>query len=499
MQKRINQYNRIVTLMLTKWLALLVPCFAFSQTALTLQQAIALAQTQSIKAAINKNNSEVAYQTYRLQRAQLFPQVNLNANLPGYTNSITSVTQPDGTIKFTTVEQAYSSTGISLTQKIAATGGTFTASSNINRFDRLTGDRTSNFNTQPFVLGLSQPLFRFNETAFNVKVAQMSLLISSKVFVKDQEAIAVEVCTQFNSLLQMQQQIMLLKLTKLRTDTLFNNSKLKLKLGSIGEEEYLQIQLEQINNTTALQQAEMNAELLRMKFCNLLNLPTNTLITLVVSTPNNLTAAVIDNINNNLLFEQYKNNNPEYEQLRVKQFQHIADVKRAKLSRLPNLNLTAGYGSNQSASTFNNAYENVLTQRNATLGISMPIFTSGANNANLKIVNYQQQNLQLQRQQLEQRVMNDLMKMMQTFRVSIIQIQNSQLADSIAQRRYQISMNKYQAGKITYNDLLLAQNQQIQANQNYLNAIAAYWQAYYQLRLTTLYDVTKQEPLYYTN
>ncbi len=44
--------------------------------------------------------------------------------------------------------------------------------------------------------------------------------------------------------------------------------------------------------------------------------------------------------------------------------------------------------------------------------------------------------------------------------------------------------------------MLLAQNQQQQAKQGYLSAIAAYWQAYYQLRVTTMYDIEKQEDIY---
>jgi len=130
-----------------------------------------------------------------------------------------------------TVEQAYSNLGISLSQKIAATGGTFTASSNINRFDRLSGDRTTNYNTQPFVLGLSQPLFRFNETTFNLKTARINKLIGSKVFIKQQEELALEVSNQFHALLQSQQQLILLQANKINTDSLLQAATLKLKLG----------------------------------------------------------------------------------------------------------------------------------------------------------------------------------------------------------------------------------------------------------------------------
>jgi len=463
---------------------------AIAQQSMLLQDAIQLAQQNSITAQLNKNNLEIVTQTYRLQRAQLFPQVNLNANLPGYNSSITSVTQPDGTIKFTTVEQAYSSTGISLSQKIAATGGTFTASSNINRFDRLSGDRTTNYNTQPFVLGFNQPLFRFNETAFTLKTARLNQLIGSKIFIKQQEQLALEVSNQYHALLQTQQQLVLLQANKTNTDSLLQTAIRKLKLGKIGEDEYLQIQLEQLTITTQLQQVKVNYELLQLKFCNLLAIQPTELV-LRESKPQKNALNQLDKNSITQLLAAYKSNNPEFEQQRLTQLQLEATLKRAKLSRLPNLNLIAGYGSNQSAPVLNNAYQNVLTQQNATIGIAVPLFSSGANTASLEIANYQLQNQQLQLQQIEQRITNDIMSQVQAYNLAIQQISNAQFADSIAQRRYEISYNKYQAGKLTYTDLLNAQNQQLQAKQTYINAITAYWQSYYQLRVTTLFDIEK--------
>ncbi|MBW7846246.1 MAG: hypothetical protein H3C45_11555 [Bacteroidia bacterium] len=74
---------------------------AIAQQTLSLHDAIQHAQQNSINAQLNNNNYEIVNQNYRLQRAHLFPQINLIANLPGYNSSITSVTQLDGTIKFT--------------------------------------------------------------------------------------------------------------------------------------------------------------------------------------------------------------------------------------------------------------------------------------------------------------------------------------------------------------------------------------------------------------
>jgi outer membrane protein TolC len=237
---------------------------------------------------------------------------------------------------------------------------------------------------------------------------------------------------------------------------------------------------------------------LKIKFCNLLAIPATDL-SLVESKPNNGAVNSITESTLTQLIASFKNNSPEYEQQKLAQLQNEAALQRAKISRVPSLNLIAGYGSNQSAPILNDAYQNLLTQQNATIGIAVPLFSSGANTASFKIADYQLKNIQLQMQQLEQRITNDIMSQLQSYNIALQQISNAQFADSIAHRRYEVSYNKYQVGKITYTDLLLAQNQQIQSKQSYLNAISAYWQAYYQLRVVTLFDIEKQESLYNKN
>ena len=462
---------------------------------LSLSEAVKIAQSQSIDSKLLKIENGISKETYSLQRAQFFPQINFNSSVPGYNSSITSVTQPDGTIKFTTVEQAFSTMGVSLTQILVATGGSITASSNINRFDRLTGNRSTNFNTQPFVLGLNQPLFRFNESSFILKNANINYLISSKIFIKRQEELALKVSTLFHIVLSLQTTMDQLSFAQNSTDTLLLFAKQKLVLGKIEEDEFLQLQIEQSNTKMQLMQTVNNYRLAKNNLLNLLNLNDDNIdLVLVPTEPSSFELNSQQLLTT--LFDYFKLNNPQFEQYKLGIETNKADIKRAKLNRLPNINLVAGYGSNQSAANLNDAYQNVLTQQNVTLGISMPLYTSGTNTANLKIAAYQQQNLQLQFQQFEQQILNDLLKQLQTYEMASLQINTAHFADSISQRRYEISHNKYIAGKINYTDLLIAQNQQLQAKQGYVNAIAAYWQAYYQLRVTTMYDIEKQEDIY---
>ena len=79
--------KKTITLFFTKY-----SLFCYSQTPLTLSQAIELAQQNSFQTQINRQNFEIGKQSFRRDNATLLPQINLNGNLPGYNNSISSIT-----------------------------------------------------------------------------------------------------------------------------------------------------------------------------------------------------------------------------------------------------------------------------------------------------------------------------------------------------------------------------------------------------------------------
>jgi outer membrane protein len=61
-------------------------------------------------------------------------------------------------------------------------------------------------------------------------------------------------------------------------------------------------------------------------------------------------------------------------------------------------------------------------------------------------------------------------------------------ADTVAQKRFEVSKNRYVIGKIGMSDLYIAQNEKDQALLAYVQALRGYWAAYYRLRRLTLYD-----------
>ena len=90
---------------------------------ITLGEAIALARTQSVDAAVALNELKTSYWEYRTFRADLLPEVNLTGTLPNYNKSYNSYQNSDGTYGFVRNNYLGLSGDLSIDQNIWFTGG----------------------------------------------------------------------------------------------------------------------------------------------------------------------------------------------------------------------------------------------------------------------------------------------------------------------------------------------------------------------------------------
>jgi outer membrane protein len=136
---------------------------------ITLQQVVDLALQQSPASKNAINQRENAFWNFRNFRTSFRPSLNLNGNLPDFSSTNTPVTQPDGSVIFQNINYSQSSARLSLNQEIAATGATIFAATKLVRFDDF--DRhTVAYNSSPFMIGLSQPVFGFNNKRWTKKI-----------------------------------------------------------------------------------------------------------------------------------------------------------------------------------------------------------------------------------------------------------------------------------------------------------------------------------------
>jgi outer membrane protein TolC len=58
-----------------------------------------------------------------------------------------------------------------------------------------------------------------------------------------------------------------------------------------------------------------------------------------------------------------------------------------------------------------------------------------------------------------------------------------------------VAYNRYRIGRITIENLYIAQQEKDQALTQFVNALRGYWMAYYDLRRLTLYDFEADHPI----
>ena len=68
-------------------------------------------------------------------------------------------------------------------------------------------------------------------------------------------------------------------------------------------------------------------------------------------------------------------------------------------------------------------------------------------------------------------------------------------SDTIAQKRYEVTKQRFLIGKISVLDLNVASVENDNAQRDYLQAQKTFWNYYYNIRQFTLFDVVKGIPL----
>ncbi len=213
---------------------------------LDLKGTINLAQSDAPDVLIAKTAFKNDYWRYQSFLADYRPQIVLDATLPNINRAIDPIDLPDGTVNF--LERAFmnNSIEVSLQQGITATGGRIFAGTGIERIDIFPNDFTEkqiSYLSNPFFLGVFQPLFGFNNLKWDKKIRPMVFDEATKAYSEDMEAVAYQAANLFFDVLFAQLNLSAAKRDKINADTLYAISKGRFEVGRIAETELLQIEL----------------------------------------------------------------------------------------------------------------------------------------------------------------------------------------------------------------------------------------------------------------
>ena len=478
-------------------LLLLLPSCSFAwegdTLTLTLPQAIEMAKKQSPSARSARHTFLAQYWNYRYYRANYLPSLTLSSS-PYINNEINKITQGDGTSLFLSQSQFGGDLSLSINQNIPLTGGTFFIRSSVN-YLREMESKMNMFSTVPVSIGYSQSLFGYNSLKWDRRIEPLRYAEAKKSYAETIELVSAQACNHFFNLATAQSNLRMAHDNYANADTLYRMAQGRYKLGTITENEMLQLEIRRLSEEANAMDAQIAHEETLQQFRSFLGLGQDTFITLLL--PDSVPDFTVPFPQ---ALEMAMKNSPDpvyYERIRKEAGSNLAN---AKANAGLKADIYLQFGLSQTGNTLSGAYKRPMTQEYGSLTISLPILDWGRGRGKVRVARSQQELVEIQAQQGMEDFTHNVQKLVSQFNMQARKVRIARLTDRRARHRHTVAMRLYIMGQNTLLDLNDAIAEQNSAGRSYLYAMSTYWSLYYTLRSMTGYDfrehcsITEQLP-----
>jgi len=457
---------------------------------LTLDDVMKLAEEQSPNALMAKNRFRSSYWQYRTFKAEYRPSLTLTGTTPYYSTAFERVwNSQDNTWDYKSTNILRNLGSLALSQNIGFTGGTISLNSDLtleNDFER----NTRNYITVPVSIGLTQPLFRYNSLKWQKKTEPLKYSAAKQTYLSNVEGVHTQAVMNFFSLALAQSNKQIAEMNFANADTLYKIAQGRFQLGTIAENELLELKLSWLNTETARKAAEMNLRDREIRLKSFLGFTDNVKLELIL--PTEIPPL---QVNSQEVLEMAKANNPEILNQQLTVLTAQSNVAQAKAEKGLNANLIASFGTRDQDSNFDLAYKNSNQQQNIRMGITMPILDWGLGRGRYKVAQY---NLDLAQVTSDQALVDfeqNLILDVEQFNLQKAQVAVAAQSDTVAMRMYEVTKQRFLIGKIAILELNNADTKKDQNRRAYIQALQDYWNYYYNIRSLALFDFLNRKPI----
>ncbi len=457
---------------------------------ITLDEAIALALKQGYQARADLDARDAARYAYDAFSARLLPQLSVGGQVPQYNHSIISAPQPDGSTLFRPQDQTTTALTATLSQTLPVTGGQLYVRSSLSRLSVSGPQGVLTWSSTPISIGISQPILQPNASAWDHREQEATAENAERQYRQAREDVALQTTNQFFDVYAAQVELATATNNAATNDTLYTLNKGRFDIGKIGENDLLQSQLALLRSRTRVDAAQLGLLRALATLRLALNLPEDAAIT--VAPPEDIPAFDPDTAR---AASEALANAPAVSAARLQQVEAARQVTEARLSNWLGATLNASYGFNATGSAVGLAYQNLLEARHVTLSVDLPLVQWGAHHASVRAAEAgRDRAASLAQETLRQTVLDARFAAL-GFSQARRNLALSAAGDTVAQKRFDVAYNRYLIGRISIENLYIAQSEKDQAKTQYVQALRGFWQAYYVLRRTTLYDFARGEAL----
>lgn len=456
---------------------------------ITLSEAIVLARTQSVDAAVALNELKTAYWEYRTFRADLLPEVNFTGTLPNYNKSYSTYQNSDGSYSFVRNNTLGLSGQLSVDQNIWFTGGKLSLTSSLDYLKQLGSGGAKQFMSVPVSLELTQPVFGVNTLKWNRRIEPVRYAEAKAEFISATEEVTMKTITYFFELLLAKESLATAMQNKVNADRLYEVAIAKRKMGQISENDLLQLKLNSLQGKADVTEAESNLNAKMFQLRSFLGVSEQESLNPV------LPATVPDiKMEYDRVLNKALERNSFAQNIRRRQLEADYEVATAR-GNLRSIDLFASVGYTGQNHEFSSAYRDLLDNQIVQVGVKIPILDWGKRRGKVRVAKSNRE-VVLSRIRQEQMDFNqDIFLLVANFNNQAQQLDIAEEADVIAEKRYKTSVETFMIGKISTLDLNDAQNSKDEARQKHISELYYYWYYFYQLRSLTLWDFERDTEL----
>ena len=527
MIKRRHRFNFFVAV---KFLLIILATFGVLPVAaqtdtlrLSLDDCITMARRQSIDAAVALGELRSAYWQWRSYRADLLPEMSLSGTAPSWNKRYSSYQQADGSLSFVRNDYLGLDGAVNITQKLWPTGGTLSVKSSLDYLHQSSNaspsgggrEGANQFMSLPVAVTLSQPLFSVNHLKWNRRIEPLRYREAQARFLTETEQVAMQAISLYFGLLLAGEQVNIARQNLQTAEKLYEVAQAKRRMGTISENDVLQLRLDVLTARSALTNSESTRQAAQFALRSFLDVeaPIEAAVpsptpdpsrggegsiysqggdsTEGLSTPlppaGGVGGEAVLHLDYADVLAHALRNNALATTMRRRQMEADYAVASARANR-QSISLYAQLGYTGTADNLRGAYRDLLSNEVVQVGVTIPLLDWGKRKGQRRMAESNREIIQGQLRQQAQDFRQNIFILTEQFNNQAEQLRIAVEADTIARRRYHTNVETFKIGSISTLELSAAQTAKDEARQNRIAQLHNYWYYYYQLRSIALWD-----------
>ena len=463
--------------------------YVTAQTGITLDNAMSIAVSNSPTMKKTRLNLIRSQENLNAQNAALKSNFALTLNPISYTQSREFNDLVSQWNSRTTTE---SYGNFTVSQPIVLTDARISLTNRFGYYDsnsEYSGTTSTGFSNN-VSLSIDQPLFTYNRTKLSLKELQLALENSQLNYAIQLLALEKQVTQAFYFVYQQQQSLDIANQAYQNMQKSYEVSKNKVDAGISPREEMFQAELNLAttksdfeNKQVSLENAKDDFKLLigMSLYDDLIVLPNISVDTVAV----NISFAIDQGLANRMELRQSKIN-IETAQFDLIQTKALNEFKG-------NLALSVGlFGDNENVA---DVYSNPTDNESVSLALTIPLWDWGERKARIKATEASIETANISYVEEENSIILGIRKICRNLLNLQNQIEISRQSVTNAQLTYDLNLEKYKNGDLTGMDLNIYQNQLSEKQLTYTNSLISYKLELLNLKIQTLFDFEKNEPV----